>query len=110
MIITEERPKTVAPMAMATYMEPLGGGRDKLIANVTSGCALMWDGRIPIRVKLVTLALAVGITACVLAFEIPIEAFLILVLSKSGFIGVMIFDVLEALAGLIVVPYLLLPS
>jgi hypothetical protein len=110
MITTEERPRTATPMGKATRMEPQSGGRNKLIANVTLGCALMWDGRIPIRVKLVALALAVGITACVLAFEIPIEAFFVAVLSKPGFIGVMAFDAVEALTGLMVVPCLLLPS
>jgi len=109
MITTEEGTWTALPMSNAIRMNPQNTGFRKFMNDLRCGFALMLDRRIPNRDKLVTLALAVGITACALAFEIPVEAMIILFFAKSGFIGVMVFDGVEAVAGPAILSCLFLP-
>jgi F0F1-type ATP synthase membrane subunit a len=110
MITIEERTWAAAPMRNARRMTPRNRGGRSFMDGLKGGFALMWDRRIPSRDKIVTLALAVGITACVIAFEIPVEALVIWAFAKAGFIGVMALDGVEALAGPIILSCLLLRS
>ena len=109
MITMEDRTTTATPMGNALPVEPPSSGWQKFMGDLALGFALMWDRRVPLRVKLVTLALAVGVTACVLAVEIPFEALMIAILSKSGFIGVMTLDGVEAIIGPMIFSCLFLP-
>jgi hypothetical protein len=110
MIATEERPRTAAPMGKIIGVERRGKSRHKFLEDLTLGFALMWDRRVPIGVKIEMLALAVGIVACVLALEIPIEGLIVAALSKSGFRVVLALDCVEAIVGPIILSCFLLPS
>jgi len=109
MITTEERSRMAVGVGATTGMEPPSTGRRAILKNLKLGFALMWDRRVPAHAKLMAWGLAIGITAIVLAIELPIEALMAALFSHSGYIGDFILDWVEAIAGPIILSCLLLP-
>ena len=79
------------------------------VLDVRFGLALLRDRRIPIGAKLMSLAIGGGITAAVMAMELPLESLLALLVPFIGFASDALIDGLEAVIGPMVVAALVLP-
>ena len=95
-------------MGTAIRVEQPKTGRHKLI-DLKFGYALMWDRRVPIRAKVMAMALAIAITAFVEFLELPVEGLIAGLLSVFGVVGDIALDGFETIAGPIVLSGLLLP-
>ena len=79
------------------------------ILDVRFGFALMKDGRVPLRSKLMAVLLGAGVTALVEGFEVPVEVVFAALLPILGAAGDVVMDGAEAVAGPILMGTLLLP-
>ena len=73
------------------------------------GFALMRDGRIPMRVKAMTLGIGAALTAALVAAELPLEAMLALAIPLAGAGVDMIVDGAEEAIGAMIISAILLP-
>jgi hypothetical protein len=79
------------------------------ILDIKLGFALMRDGRIPLRSKLLAVLIGLAVTGLVEILELPVEGVLSALLPILGIAGDAVIDGAELLAGPILLAHLLLP-
>ena len=79
------------------------------LLDVRFGFALMRDRRVAVRLKLLAILIGLAVTALVEFLEIPIEGVLSALLPLLGFVGDIVVDGAEAVAGPLILAGLLLP-
>lgn len=79
------------------------------VLDLRLGFALMRDRRVPLRSKVLSLLLGLGITAIVEFLELPIEGVLSALLPVLGIAGDIVLDGAEMIAGPLLLANALLP-
>lgn len=79
------------------------------LLDIKFGFALLRDRRVPVRFKLIALALGAGLVSLLVAMELPLETILATLLPILGFVGDAMADGLEAVAGPFILGALLMP-
>ena len=79
------------------------------LLDMKLGFALMRDGRIPLRSKLLAFLLGFAVTGVVEFLELPIESVLSMLLPLIGIAGDVVLDGAELVAGPLLLANLLLP-
>jgi hypothetical protein len=77
--------------------------------NIQLGYALLRDQRVPIRPKLIALAIGAAVVGFIELLEIPLESVFAVILPVIGIAGDVIVDGAEAVIGTVFVATLLLP-
>jgi hypothetical protein len=81
----------------------------KPLIDLRLGFALMRDGRVPLRFKLIAFLLGLGITGVVEFLELPVEGVISMLLPILGVAGDVVIDGAEIIAGPLLLANLLLP-
>lgn len=79
------------------------------VLDIKLGFAMLKDGRVPFRSKLLAVGIGVGLMALLIGLELPLEWFLAIVLPVIGPLAGALTDGLEAVIGTLGVAALLLP-
>jgi hypothetical protein len=77
--------------------------------NIQLGYALLRDQRVPIRPKLIALAMGGAVVGFIELLQIPLESVFAVILPVIGIAGDVILDGAEAVVGTVFVATLLLP-
>lgn len=77
--------------------------------NVQLGYALLRDRRVPLRPKLIALAIGAAVVAFTELLQIPLESLFAVILPIVGIAGDIALDGVEAVFGPILIATLLLP-
>jgi hypothetical protein len=77
--------------------------------NIQLGYALLRDQRVPIRPKLIALAIGAAVVGFIELLQIPLESVFAVILPIFGIAGDVILDGAEAVIGTVFVATLLLP-
>ena len=77
--------------------------------NIQLGYALLRDQRVPIRPKLIALAMGGAVVGFIELLQIPLESVFAVILPVIGIAGDVILDGAEAVIGTVFVATLLLP-
>ena len=81
----------------------------KPLLDVRLGFALMRDGRVPLRTKLLAVLIGLAVTGLVEFLEIPVEGVLSVLLPILGAAGDFVIDGAEMIAGPLLLANVLLP-
>jgi len=79
------------------------------VMNIQLGYALLRDYRVPIRPKLIALAIGAAVVGFIELLQLPLESVFALILPVVGVAGDVVFDGAEAVIGTVLVATLLLP-
>ena len=77
--------------------------------NIQLGYALLRDRRVPLRSKLMALAIGVGVVGFTELLQIPLESLFAVILPILGIAGDVALDGVEAIFGPLLIATLLLP-
>jgi hypothetical protein len=77
--------------------------------NIQLGYALLRDRRVPLRSKLIALAIGVGVVSFTELLQIPLESLFAVILPVLGIAGDVALDGGEAIFGPLLIATLLLP-
>ncbi len=79
------------------------------LLDLKLGFALMRDGRVPMRSKLVAILMGLAVTGIVEFLELPVEGMLTMLLPILGVAGDVVIDGAELIAGPLLLANALLP-
>lgn len=79
------------------------------LLDIKLGFAMLKDGRVPFRSKLLAVGIGAGLMALLIGMELPLEWFLAIVLPVIGLVAGALTDGLEAVIGTLGAAALLLP-
>jgi hypothetical protein len=77
--------------------------------SIELGYALLRDQRVPIRHKLIALAIGTVVVGFIEILQIPLESVIAVILPFIGIAGDILFDGAEALIGAVFIATLLIP-
>jgi hypothetical protein len=77
--------------------------------NVQLGYALLRDRRVPLRPKLIALAIGAAVVGFTELLQIPLESLFAVILPIVGIVGDVVLDGVEAVFGPVLIATLLLP-
>jgi hypothetical protein len=77
--------------------------------NIQLGYMLLRDPRVPVRSKMIAMAIGAAVVGLIELLQVPLESVFAVILPIIGFAGDIVFDGAEAVIGTVFIATLLMP-